>query len=570
MNKISEDIVLQFRDRLFYTKVPELMKKGSKEHKPLETFKLDDSESIVIPTSAIVDFFLDKIDPDMVTDPHIFFSNLYLLLDKLTIAAEPFSFKSDTRIPENAIQEADNKHTIRYLAKNLIITYFNNLKLGDGTTDTGLLDKNLKKLIQLSGTGRDYKTLVQDTLEKLVITLKENDSWRKCLADISEAVLVCRLVGAQLPEIEKTVISRFIQQSREEIKKQNELLARIIYTMNRLIAEEANLRQYLKTMEKIKAGIREVLRQINDYLVHANIFMRTLGSTPATFMGEEDELLKNNLARLFTGFEEKGTQHPAPDYLFNYASARYRLNHLYDHEALTKFCRGFQHHDRYQQAYLNLFDLFFSQLSGQIDKVMFDPVLPRVQSLASCLFEVLKATNRLGLDDGFLEKEKKSIQQKYVALVKTVEVDLVDDVLALKEDICDITRDKNREFMNVIRQTLVSSFYSALLKLPLAADSPAQQNKKVLKLLNTYSAHYKPQRFFYQDFFKTYVVDISKNAPSTHLDPLVKGHRHTALALFNILADPRAVVNLLNNDQIEYASQLLEKLKTGKPGKKQP
>lgn len=562
MTDFNPDALSRFKERLLLKKVPFIMKDGDQKNlRPIETFRMDEKNNIIVSTGKIVSFFLKSVEHEKVFIPEIYFSNLHTLFDVLTRDAAGYVFESDMHISEKEIQEADNKTTIEHLTRNLIISYFDHIKTDDNKINHNLLTADLKQIIEISGSGRDYRTLVENTLKNLVTTLQENDSWRKCMVDINDAALICKLVGVQLPQVERSVLAEFIQQSRSEIKKDNDLLTKILNTRSRTIGEEKNSKQLQRMMEKLDTATDSVLNNINDYLFFAFIFIRTLAATPRSFMGETFHELNANLARLFFGSDLNPADIPDPAYHWNYSSARFRLNQLFEFEEIVTYCRSFQSMENYQDGYIHLFHLYFAELICLMGAIPRSGRNPDISGFKNCLFETRKLMGRLPLDNSHLIDDKAAIREQYLFLIKESSLENLSPLIGVREMIAFITQDDSGELSEAVKNLLVECFSKALLDLPDGAMPPGGGYKTVSRLLNGYALFCKPQRFFYQTFFRTCVVNPGDDRQPAFFHTLTGTRPRTALALFTVFSDYKSLANLLSKEQIEYSARVLSTIK---------
>jgi len=390
------DKIRRFKIRLFQENVSLLMQKGGHGLNRVAISKYDSNENLLIPVQEIVDFFLTAIEEDELISSKIYFLNLHTLFEEFSKGISDYCFESCSSVPEKEIQESDNKTIIQHLSKNLIITYFNNIKLATGAINRDLLDNDLKKIIEISNSGRAYQTLVENILKNLTKTLEQQDKYQECTKDLNETELVCRLVGACLPQIDKTTLSRFIVQFRTEITTENALLSKILKMKNQLFQEETDQKQSSKNMEKLDIAINTVLKKIDDYFFYAHSFIQILGTSSKTFLGKIDDSLKENFADLFLDYKGVDTK---------YSIIRFRLNHLFNYPELTIYCQDFQNHEIYQKYYLNLFRLYYGEMINQMNKIALQGMEYDMENLNICLLECSRLLENLGLDEKFLNDE---------------------------------------------------------------------------------------------------------------------------------------------------------------------
>ncbi len=550
MTILDADRVRRFKIRLFQKNVSLLMQKGGHGLQRVGISKHDANDNLLIPIQKIVDFFLKAVEEDELLSSKMYFSNLHTLFDEFSKEINDYCFESCVSVPEKEIQESDKKTIIKHLSKNLIITYFNNIKLASGDTNRELLDKDLKKIIKISTSGRAYQTLVENTFNNLVKTLKQQNKWQECIKFMNEADLVCRLVGVRLPQIDKTVLSKFIVQFRTEITKENVLLSKILKMKNQLLQEETDQKQNLKSMEKLDTATKAVLIKIDNYFIYAHSFIQILGTSPKIFLGKIDDSLKENLANLFLG--NKGVE-------TKYSINRFYLNKLFNYPELTIYSRAFQNHEIYQKHYLNFFKLYYGEILNQMNNIALEHIEDYMENLNTCLFECNKLLENLGLDEKFLNDEKSAVRKEYIALIKTAPVEQTTKLLKFADDISLVTQNTSKDFFEIIKNTLEDSCFSALEILEIKSFTMDNLKKNIQKILLNYSLYHRPQRSFYQKFFEKF-VGIKNKPPSAYFEKLIETNKHIALAMLKVFSDRDIVTDILSKSQIEYAENLLENI----------
>ncbi|MCF6248441.1 MAG: hypothetical protein L3J69_13935 [Desulfobacula sp.] len=563
MTILNENRVKRFKDRLFKKDASQLMQKGSHGLNPIATCKEDANGNIIIPTRKIVDFYFIKTKDNTTLNADTHFSNLYTLFKVFTKEIDGCTFESDLRVSEKEIHEASNKTTIEHLTKNLIISYFNNIKLPNGKVDIQLLENRLTKIVKISSSGRDYRTLVENTLKNLVETLKQDQSWRKCLQDMNDAALVCKLIGSRLPKIDQSVISGFILESRSEIQKYTALLRKILNTKNHIIKEESNQKKYLKLTKKIDVATNTVLKKINSYLSYAHNFMQILGLSSKAFIGKTNDILMADLATLFFGFpgqnstgQDTSTSDPQPN--INYSGIRFRMDRLFGYPELTIYCKTFKDHETYNAYYVNAFKLYFKEVILQMGRINSPPHDQKIKSLHNCLNEFKKAMGHFSLDEKVLQTEKTIIQKKFIALIKVLPPQQINNLVGLIEDIRFVTQDETGEFRETVRKTLVEGCFFTIKSLGSTDLHADEFETDIQKILHSYSSHYKPQRFFYQVFFEAY-VGLTDSSPSDYFIELINTTKALALMLVKLFSNSKKMSHLLPQTHIDYAKGLFEK-----------
>ena len=560
MTILAKDKILRFKDRLFRKNTSRLMQKGGGHGlNPIASCRVDDKGNLIIPTEKIINFFTQSTQDSKMMNAKLHFSNLYMMLSEFTKEIEECTFESDIKISEKEIHAADNKIKIEYLTKNIIINYFNQIKLDSGKVDYDLLDRDLKKIIKISGSGRDYRTLVENTLKSLIETFKEDQSWRKCLEHMNDADLVCKLVGAKLPKIDPKVISKHIQDARKELLNENQMLTKILNTKAQLLSKEMDQKQYLQMAKKLDKASEGVLGKMDDYFYFAHSFMNVLGLTPEVFLGKVDPLLKSNLAALFFNFQgdENADNRSVPH--LNYSQCRHRMGMLLQYPELVKYCRAFNSHNIYQPYCLQIFKRYYDELDQLLAHLISSPEKLHLKKLDNLVAELKKLSVAIGLDDLELEEEKQNIQKKYLAVVRTLKMPDLDELLPLTTDICLITSDSKGQFPEAVRSKLVSSGYSALSRLDTSDCSAEEVTSEVQKILVGYSMNYKPQRFYFHKFFEIY-VGSARSGPVDGFNDLLKKNEILAKTLLKIYATNKAVSHLVSKEHSEYAAEILKEL----------
>ncbi len=561
MTMLKKDRVIKFRERLYQKTIPRLLRTGSNELGPIKRSKIDQDGNTVIKTKEIISFFHNTVKSDTFINADQYFASLHLLFEVLSKDSEPYKFTSDVQISVEDINQATGEKAIEYLTNNLIISFFENLHPPEpedpedkepGSDE--LLEKNLKKVISKANEGRDYRTLVGNTLQTMVKTLQEKKPWRESLNDIQTASLVCRLVGAKLPQIDKTVLSTIVLQARSEIEQYTAIFTKILNTRTQQIKEEKNQKIYLKTMKKLDTATHGVLNKIDTYLSYAHTFIAAIGASTPGFLGPSDAILKQCIATLFFEYQDQSEQ--APDLpILSYSSTRYRMGMLLDYPELTKFALTLKQEKKYADLFTNVFSLYYQEIIHQMSLISRTEKL-NTGLLSSCIDETIRLIQTFDLKPILMGTEKKQLKKKYLSLIRLTHHERLPAIIDLKEKVSQVTQDETRELIDDTRRVLIDNCYSNFIAFETKDIAAPDLNKSIRKLILSYSMHYKPQRFFFQNFFTTYVGEVDDSL-ATNFSNMIQTKKMLALALLTLFSDNNHVGGLLSNDQIEYAGRLL-------------
>ena len=561
MTILDPDKLGKFRDRLYRRKVVKLFQDGARGLAPLKKYKKDDKGRTLVFTKDITRYFLKEVTASGTPFPDEYFAALFSLFETMSQGSEPVSFDCGFSVSQEDIQAADNKTTIELLTTNIIITYFNNLKTYKGAVDKTLLAPNLKALIEKSNAGRDYKSLVSNTLTGLTRSIAEDKPWRDYLEDLNDADLICRLAGARLPSMEKEVMARIIGKSRREVLGLNDLLTKLLNTRSQLTAEEANQKKFLKTMEKLNTATIGTLKKIDAYLGAAHRLIRILNLSAQTVMGRTDGQLKSNLVRLFMGAGSVRDDQPYPADIVSrlgVAGIRYRLNMLFSFPELTVYAGTLKTDDAYTPLFISLFKLLYEDMARKLEGAAAEAGEGELKPIGRNLRELIRAVDRLGLEGGHLTDEKQRIRNAYTDLAGRVDYTTLPWVVEMGEAVCRATQDRTRETMAALREALITASFSSLRRYA-EKSLPADRAKYgIKKRLNAYAMHYKPQREFYRIFFERYVATDS---PSPHLVRIMAENKLFAAALLMIFSDEKSMADLIPEHQISRSQALLAELR---------
>ena len=558
MTTLKKDRVIRFRERLYQKKMPRLLRKGSKDLNPIKKSKTDQQGNTVIATKEIVAFFHNSVKSGTFIDADQYFDSLYLLFRILAADSKKYTFKSDVQISVEDINAAVNKKAIEYLTTNLIISFFDNIHLSDGTADDVFLEKDLKKVIITTNAGRDYRTLVGNTLQTMVKTLEEDKPWRESLDDIQTAALVCRLVGAKLPQIDKQVLSKNILQARAEMKKDVEFFQKILKTRENLIKEESNQKNYLQTMKKLDAATVGILKKVDTFLGYAYTFISAIGTSQQGFLGLSDADMKHGIARFFFEYQDDDSDTPDRSMVMSYATTRYRMGMLLGYPELTRFTKSLKQEKKYQHLFNKLFSVYYDEIIKQLARLSQAKKI-NTRNLESCIGETLRLIDTFGIKKESLEDKKRDVQKRFLSLVRHTRQKQLPDIIALKEKISRVTQDETKELLEDTRRVLIDNCYSNLTGLETDNVNADTLQKTVRKLIQSYSMYYKPQRFFYQNFFSTYVGEADDSV-SESLSAIINTKRILAISMLTLFSDSAHMGGRLAENQIEYADQLLQSL----------
>jgi hypothetical protein len=556
MKMLSDARIKKFRDKFYWKNVPGLFQKGGKGLNPLERYKKDEQGLIIVSVEEISRFFFREIEREEFLHPDYYFDGLLNLFVLLAKGSESFSFDRGIIVSEEDIQRADNETAIRYLTTNLIITYCNNLKISSVKVDTRLLSDGLGTIIQKSSAGRDYRTLAGYTLNNLVSTLAEDKPWQEYLQDINEADLICQLVGAKLPKLDKKVLTGMILKSRNEIQDYILVFRKILDFRQQLASQEKNSKKFLKAMVRIDDSIHTVLEKIDLYLMAAQRLMKIIGVSWEILLGPIDQDLKANLAWFIWDFKPGVSTETS----MGYASARYRVSLLFEFRQITFFCCTYKGDDTYNELSFDFFRVYFNELIQKMNRAASEPEGADTQEITQCFLETKRLIEKLSLEERDMIKEKQDVKDAYVALIKATPFEKLSAVMDLLGIVLLVTQDSSREIMTPIRKGLFENCFSALSR---CADQPLANDtlqNEIKKLIHSYAVHYKPQRSFYQMFFTLY-LGTENSSPSTHFLDLVKKNKAFVLALLVVFSDSKSMEVFLLQNQIIHAKMLLGKFK---------
>ncbi|MFH2092711.1 MAG: hypothetical protein ABIJ31_10140 [Pseudomonadota bacterium] len=555
MTILKQDRIIRFRDRLYQKKIPRLFKIGSDELAPIKKSKTDQQGNTVIATKDIISFFHTQVKTDKFIDADQYFNNLYLLFKVLTKDSDQYTFESDIQISVEDIQAATDKKAIEYLTTNLIISFFDNAHLSDGSDNDAFLEKDLNKVIIKSREGRDYRTLVGNTLQAMVKTLQLNKPWRESLGDIQTAAIVCRLVGAKLPQIDKAVLSNIVAQARSEIKQYTSVFTKILNTKEQLIKEEKNQKNYLMTMKKLDAATIGTLKKINIFLGYAHTFIASIGASIQGFLGPNDTDLKLCIARFFFEYHDTIPSETTEVQPLGYSITRYRLGILFEYPDLIRFTLTLKQEKIYAHLFDRIYGLYYQEIIKQMALISRSERLDTT-ILESCIGVALRVINKFGLTEKQMESEKKEIKKRFLSLIRLTHHEHLPGIIDLKERISQVIQDHSKELLEDTRRVLIENCYSNLIAIE-TKDVPADElNKTVQTLILGYSIYYKPQRFFYQKFFYTFIGEVDGSLAESFSN-IIRTKKILAIAILTLFSDVNHVGDLLAKNQIEYSGRLL-------------
>mgnify|MGYP001555550774 CR=1 FL=1 len=559
MTILKKDRINRFRDRLYQKKMPRLLLSGSDSLRPISRSKVNEEGNTIIETREIIQFFQNSVSSDSFIDSDQYFANLYLVFRQLSRDSDQYTFEPGVQTSVEDINRATNKKAIEYLTGNLIISFFENAHLSDGSDTDDFLKKDLKTVIKKTNEGRDYRTLVSNTLQAMVQTLKEDKPWRESLDDIQTAALVCRLVGARLPQIDKAVLSKNVRQAREEIEKDLAVFTKILNTRDQTIREEKNKKVFLKTMQKLDTALFGVFKRIDTFLGYAHTFIGAVGISRQGFLGSSDDRLKQSLARFFFNCRKKNEDNGQVYGPLTYSTTRYLMRILMDHPELVRFSLSLKEKEEYTDCFPRLFSLFFNEIIKQTAE------LPRAKKfqtghLESCLGETLRLIDTFHLDPDQMKDEKLEIKKRFLSLIRSSELEHLPKILALKDKVSQVTQDEKKELLEDTRRVLIDNFNGRLLSIETGQESADEMQKTVRKMILNYSLHYRPRQFFYQRFFTRHIANAREETVSESFTALMGQKKILAMAILTFFSDFKQVGEFMSKKQVEFADKLLQRM----------
>jgi hypothetical protein len=541
--------------------MPDIMRKGAEGLTPIKKYPEDENGYPLVPIKRITRFFLEEMEkePFVLPDQHI--EALYALFKALVEEMPAVSFDLGVSISQEDIQEADNKTTIELLTTNVIITYFHLVKSNLGNQDNSLVNPDMQSIIKQSTSGRDYKRLVSNTLKGLIFSLAQDKPWFEYIDDINDADLVCRLAGARLPSMEKTILGTITNKSRQEIAGYNDMFTKLLYTRARIVTSQENKKEYLKTMEKLDTAIYGLLKKMDRFLVLGYRLSEIIDIPIRSIIGETFSKLRQNMLWLFFEVWPKALEPGDMPHQVAISALRCRMNVLFSVPHITRFCREFTQNPDYHPPVNDLFQQMFKGLMERIDLVSMekDEIIGDLAWVESALFEIRRAIENLDLDQSRLLDEKKAVKQAFLGLIGKTDFESLDAVLDLCDMVCDVTHDTDREIMVSIRAVLMEKSFSTLKAYAGTKVPPKEAIPEITRRLQAFAVHYRPQRAFYRIFFNTYFISKpSPNAP--HFSQFLTSNKYFAQAMLMRFSDDKAMKDLLADAYIQKAKHLLRDL----------
>ncbi len=549
--------------------MPSLMLKGGQGLNPVKKYPEQSHGIPLIPIDEITRFFLEEMNKKEFPLPDQYLESLITLFRVMVREMPPIAFDCGYSISQQDIQEADNKKTIEFLTTNIIITFFNMVNSHPESQDNSLMTSDLKAVIKNSTAGRDYKSLVANTLRGLIFSLAQDKPWIEYLEDIKDADLICRLAGARLPSMEKATLASIINKAHQEINGYTDIFTKLLYTRAQTVSSQTNEKEYFKSMEKLDTAIYALLQKIDDYLNSAYRLREILELAPRSIIGETYSKLQQGLLWIFFDVWPQTLEQKEMPHQTAVSAMRYRMNILFSVPHINRFCREFSTDPACEEPFTDLFRLMFKELTEKIHRIYDEGTLNRhagLETVERAVVETQRAIDNLGLDESWLTEEKEDVKIAFIALILNTSYDTMDEVIPLCEMLCRVTQDRDREIMVSMRAALMEKGFITLedyadKKLPINSSISG-----IKKRLSAYAVHFRPQRDFYRIFFDTYIISSPK-PKMPHISRLMINNRHFAKALLMVFSDEKAMKGLLPEAYILRAEQMLaDIIKAESPG----
>lgn len=567
MTIINKNKIRIFRDRLYTNDMPEIIRKGGDGLTPVRKYLEDERGYPLVPIKRITRFFLEEMEKTQFVLPDQYIQALYTLFTMLIQDLPAVSFDLGASISEKQILESDNKTTIEHLTTNVIFTYFYLVKKNLGNQDDSLLNPDMLSIVKKSTLGRDYKSLVANTLRGLIFSLSQDKPWFEYIEDIHDADLICRLVGAGLATMDKTTLGSITDKSRQEIAGYNEMLSKLLSTRARTVTSPKIKKEYAKSMEKLDAAIYGILKKMDRFLEMAYRLSQILKIPSRSIIGDTFSKLRQNMLWLFFDvWPETYEQRDMPQQIA-VSALRHRINVLFSLPHMTRFCREFTQNSAFQTPVDELFLMLFKVLVNKMNQAAMegDKSSTGLGQVEGALLEIRRAIENFDPDASRLTDQKKEVKSAYIDLIFKTDIESLETVLDLCDMICEVTYDKDREIMINIRSALMEKSFLFLEEYAVEQVPPKDAIPEIIRRLQAFATHYRPQREFYRIFFKTYIMSTPMpNVP--HFTQFFISNRYFAQALLMHFSDIKAMKNLLPGSYVEIAEQLLADLVSRPPG----
>lgn len=557
---IPENNIKQFKANLLYEELPHLIREGGSGFCVPYLYPKDNSDNFVIPVQRVIDFFFMETQALETLSSTSFFKSLYSLFHIFSKDIETFAFQAEERVSEKDIQKAGNRETIELLAKNLIISFFDQIRSYDGTINTSLVDKNLERLIKISNSGRDYRTLVENTLKSLENNLNKDQKWFDGLEHIKNAELVCMLVGEKLPQIDPSVLSNLFRQAGKEMEQLNLLLEKICRTKDQYLLKKGDHKNYVKSAVKLDQSLQKVLKQTNHTLSRVLSFACILKIEPGRILEKQEAVLYKNLATIFFGYRDQTPSTAAAGIRKSYSMAQIAMDRLYDHPELSGFCRNLKKLPEYQPFYLGILKQYFKTLHSVLKQSVADPQADNIKEVEEVLFEWDRLITHIGLAEDHFKVEAAALQKLYLQLIQNIPMERLSTVISFSPVIRTITGICEYEFKETLRNCLLTACFEALMAYQPVPGKIDAVGKELKRLLAGYAEHFAPRRFFYRMFFETCMGMIGDLTPEIFSN-MTQTHKILVRELAILFLEPGNIGQFLLANHHEYARKMLDGLR---------
>jgi len=236
---------------------------------------------------------------------------------------------------------------------------------------------------------------------------------------------------------------------------------------------------------------------------------------------------------------------------------RFKMGVLFGYPELIRYARTIQKDDLYQGCLTKVYQAHLNELSKQIETIMEQASYFNTKSFEICISETNRLTCKFQFENQLLISEKQSVKIKYLTLIRKIPLENMAPIIDLRQDVCKAIQDETKELFEHTRKIIIESCYTKLITMDIRSFSADELQAAIRKIIRGYSFHYKPQRFFFQRFFKTYIGSEDESL-SDFFSDLISSNEKIGIVLLSFFSDYNHVKGLLSDNQINYADRLLK------------